>query len=180
MSWEQLYDLLGIRDFIYFISSPTIQDQLFGIKLIFIFFAVFFLCAVVYFYINSSYLQYQFLQDATEFFSWQAYGLRAFSRRWKKITKRTESNLENDLKLSIIDADDFLRQTLEYAGYTGDTFEELVENAGKKITPSPDEAIFAHSIRNSIVYQPDYKLSPEDAQKALAIYEEAIKSVTLA
>ena len=42
VTWEQLYDLLGVREFIYFISSPSIQDQLFGVKLVFIFFAVFF------------------------------------------------------------------------------------------------------------------------------------------
>ena len=86
VTWEQLYDLVGVKDFIYFISSPVIQEQLFGIKLVFIFFAVFFFCAVIYFYINSSYLHYQFLQDVTEFFSWQAYGLIEINRRWRRLT----------------------------------------------------------------------------------------------
>src|SRR3989344_7535620 len=102
MSWEQLYNLLGIRDFIYFISSSQIQDMLFPVKLVFVTFAMFFLAAVIYFMINSSWLQYKFLEDVTEFVSWQSYGLREISKNWTKIKKRIESGAESDYKLAII------------------------------------------------------------------------------
>jgi hypothetical protein len=34
MTWEDLYNLFGIKEFIYFISSPVIQEQLLPIKLV--------------------------------------------------------------------------------------------------------------------------------------------------
>ena len=176
--WEQLYTLLGIKDFIYFISSPSIQDSLFGIKLVFIFFTLFFFAAVMYFYFNSSYIQYQFLQDVTEFFFWQAYGLREINRRWKKIMKKTESGAESDYKLAIIDADDFLQQTLENRDYRGETFEDLVNAAGKKV-PNIDAIIQAHAVRNSIVYEPDFRLEIERAKGILYDYENAIKGISV-
>ncbi len=178
VTWEQLYDLLGVREFIYFISSPSIQDQLFGVKLVFIFFAGFFFCAVIYFYLNSSYLHYQFLQDVTEFFSWQAYGLIEVNKQWKKIIKKTASGLENDYKLAIIEADEFLHRTLEGRDLAGDTFEELVNSAGKRLLPDFEVILEAHAVRNSIVYNQSYTLETESAKKILADYERAIKNIS--
>ena len=91
MTWESLYDFLHIKDFIYFISSSQIQDMLLPVKLVFIFCAAFFLIFVIYFMLNSSWLQYKFLEDVTEFFSWQAFGQRQLKSQWDKIKKRIES-----------------------------------------------------------------------------------------
>lgn len=179
MSWDQIYDFFYARDFIYFISSPSIQDALFGVKLVFIFFTVFFLCAVIYFYLNSSYLQYQFLEDVTEFFSWQAYGLRQVDKRWRSIVRKTESGAEEDYKLAIVEADDFLYQTMESGGFAGETFEELVESAAKKMQPGFADILQDHQIRNSIVYEPNYMLDLDDARRTLLHYETAIKNLAL-
>ena len=179
LTWEQLYDLLGVKDFIYFISSPSIQDQLFWVKLVFVFFTVFFFCAVMYFYVNSSYLHYQFLQDVTEFFSWQAYGLIEINKRWNKITRKLAQGNENDYKLAIIEADEFLHHTLEERGYKGDTFEELVNHAGRRLLPNFEDILDAHAVRNSIVYNANYVIDVEQAKKMLADYEHAIKNISI-
>lgn len=179
MNWEQLYDLLGAREFIYFISSPVIQERLFAVKLVFIFFTLFFLAAVIYFYANSTYLQYQFLQDVVEFFSWQPYGLRGINKRWKSIIKKTESGNENDYKLAIIDADDFLYQVLEERGYEGENFKELINQAGKKALPNIDEVLKAHETRDMIVYNQDYNIGRELAEKILTDYESSIKNIAV-
>jgi len=94
MTWDELYNILGVRDFIYFISSSQLQDYLFPVKIVFVTFAMFFLAGVIYFMINSSWLQYKFLEDVTEFFSWQAYGSREINRQWRKIQKRAEGGTE--------------------------------------------------------------------------------------
>jgi len=177
MTWETLYNFLGIKDFIYFISSPQIQDYLFPVKLVFVFFTVFFLVFVIYFMINSSWLQYKFLEDVTEFFSWQAYGQREMNKQWSRIVKRTESSAESDYKLAIIDADDFLAEVLDNRGYDGKDFEESIKKAGKLITSILDDVLEAHETRNSIVYNPDYKLSADQAKKILDTYESAINSI---
>ena len=133
----------------------------------------------MYFYFNSTYIQYQFLQDLTEFFSWQAYGLRSVNKRWKKISDQVASGLEQDYKLTITEADDLLYQILEEKGYEGETFEDLINGAGKKMLPNFDDILFAHGVRNSIVYDPNYKLDSEVAKKMLSDYESAIKNLAV-
>ena len=180
ITWDQIYGLLGIREFMYFISSPAIQQDLLPIKLVFYAFTLFFLGALIYFYINSTYIQFKFLQDVTEFFSWQPYGLRAINKRWANIMKKTESGTESDYKLAMVEADDFLYQVLEERGYEGETFEELVENAGKKMLANYEDILAAHTIRNSVVYELDYKLDLEMARRMLTSYEAAIKNISMA
>jgi hypothetical protein len=177
MSWDAVYNFFGIKDFIYYISSSQIQDMLFPVKLIFVFFAMFFLAFVIYFMINSSWLQYKFLEDVTEFFSWQAYGFREISKQWDKIKKRIESGAESDYKLAVIDAEDFLIEVLEKRGYEGKDFKESVEKAGRLLAPILNDLVQAHETRNSIVYNPDFKLSADQAKKILSAYEAAINSV---
>ncbi len=177
--WDDVYNYFKIKDFIYFISSPSIQVTLFPMKIVFIFFTIFFFCAVIWLYINSSYIQYKFLQDVTEFLSHETYGLRKITKSWKKIKKRTESGSESELKLAVIEADDFLYETLQDMGYQGETFEKILKDAGGKILNSFDEILEAHNVRNSIVYEPNYKLEPDTAKKILSIYENTIKNVSV-
>lgn len=177
MTWEQFYNLFGIKDFIYYISAPEIQDALFPVKLVFIVFTIFFLIAVIYFFVNSSYLQYKFLEDITEFFSWQSYGSREISKRWNKIKKKMESESESEYKLAVIEADDFLAEVLEDRGYEEKTFEEAVKKAGRLMASDIDEIINAHQVRNSIVYDPSYKLDLEQAKKIMGVYESAINNI---
>ncbi len=179
ITWEQLYEVTYTKEFIYFISSPSIQDRLFGIKLVFIAFTVFFFCAVIWFYINSSYIQYKFLQDTIEFLSWQSFGLREINKRWNKIIKGIKSGTESEYKLAIIEADDFLYQVLEEKDFEGDTLEELLQKAGRKRIPNFDDIIEAHNVRNTIVYDTSYALEIETAKRILANYESAIKAVSL-
>ncbi len=177
MSWETVYNYLGIKDFIYYISSPQIQDMLFPVKLVFVFFAMFFLAAVIYFMINSSWLQYKFLEDVTEFFSWQSYGMRAISKRWKKIKEKLDTGADAEYKLAIIEADDFLGEMLEERGFLEKSFEESIQKIGKGILPNLEEILSAHEIRNSIVYNPDFKIDAEKAKNILAVYETAINNL---
>ena len=179
ITWENVYDFFGVRDFIYFISAPGIQETLFPIKLVFIFFTMFFFCAVIWFYVNSSYIQYKFLQDVTEFFSKETYGLRKINKNWRRIKKRIEAGGEAELKLAIIEADDFLYQNLQDAGYQGVTFEELVADAAKKSLPNAKEILEAHVARNAIVYDPSFKITFERASRVLSVYESTIKSLAI-
>ena len=126
---------------------------------------------------NSSWLQYKFLEDASEFFSWQAYGTREMSKRWDKIVKRTQSGTESDYKLAIIDADDLMAEVLDNRGYEGDNFQEVVAKAGKLLVQMQNDILAAHEVRNSIVYNPDFKLSADQAKKILDTYQSAINNV---
>ncbi len=177
MTWEALYNYLGIRDFIYYISDPQLQDMLFSVKLVFVCFAMFFLAGVIYFMINSSWLQYKFLEDVTEFFSWQSYGLRSITKRWKKIKEKLGTEVEAEYKLAVIEADDFLAEMLEERGFLEENFEEAIKKAGKGMLPNIEEILSAHEVRNSVVYNPDFKVSAEMVKNILSVYETAITNL---
>ena len=151
--------------------------MLFPVKLVFVTFAMFFLAGVIYFMVNSSWLQYKFLEDVTEFFSWQSYGLRQISRRWSGIRKRIDLGSETELKLALIEADDFLKEVLEDAGFDGKNFEESIKKAGRLVSSILSDIMAAHELRNFIVYDPDYKLNLEQAKKMLKVYESAINTI---
>lgn len=177
MTWDQIYNFLGIKDFIYFVSSPSLQELLLPVKIVFIFFDIFFLVYVIYFMINSSWVQHTFMQDTFEFFSWQSYGQREISKKWNKIQKRINSGLESELKLAVIEADDFLYQTLEDRDFDGSTLEDLLISAGRVIKIDRNEVLSAHKMRNSIVYDADYKINADELKNALSVFEKAIKDV---
>lgn len=174
--WDDVYDSLGIKDFVYFISSPDIQSELLPIKVVFILFTILFLWAIIYFYINSSYIYYHYLQGFGDFAHNQQGGAYEANKRWKKIVKKTEDNSESGYKLAIVEADDLMHEILEDKGLEGENFEELI-NSGKKTIPNFEDILSGHIIRNSIVYDPDYKLDIELAKKVLNSYEKAIKKV---
>ena len=168
---------MDINEFISYIFSPELQKELFLVKVVFIFFSVIFFVAVILFLVNSSYLKYQSWQEVAEFFSWKSYGLRRIAKRWKKIHRRIETGSESDYKLAIIEADDFLNEILEKRGYPGKTFEERVGQVEKIQLPNLEEVLEVHKTRNSIVYDPDYKLDLDQARKILEIYEQSIKGI---
>ena len=174
--WDYIYQALGIREYVYFVSSPELQRDLLPVKVVFILFTLFFAWAVYYFYRNSSYLKYKFLQDISEFVSFKPYGTIEISRNWEKIAKRLDSSDEKEQRLAVILADDFLYNTLDEMGYKGETFEELLADAKGKIRNAP-EVLAAHQIRNSLMYEPDRKIELEEAKKMMSVYERAVKSL---
>lgn len=179
MSLEEVYNFYGIKEFIYFVSSPQLQEMLLPAKLVFIVFTLFFFTAVVYFMLNSSWVQYKFLEDTVEFFSWRSYGSKQIEKKWNKIKSRIESGFESEFKLAIIEAEDFLNDVLEERGYEGGDFQERLKIAEKTTTLNLSQILSAHETRNSIVYNPDFKIDSQGAKKILDIYREAINNIGL-
>lgn len=177
LSWDAIYDFFGVKEFMHFIMNPELQATLFPAKVVFIFFTLFFLYYVVYFYIKSSYLYYNYFQGSEELMLIQNTKVLDASARWEKIIKKTQSGQEKDYKFAIIEADDFLQQLLDSKGFKDDDFGNLIDLA-KKIIPNVDGILMAHDTRNKIVYDANYKLDEEESRIVLGHFEKAIKSIS--
>lgn len=177
LSWDAVYDFFGVKEFMHFIMNPELQATLFPAKVVFIFFTLFFLYYVVYFYIKSSYLYYNYFQGSEELMLIQNTKVLDASARWEKIIKKTQSGQEKDYKFAIIEADDFLQQLLDSKGFKDDDFGNLIDLA-KKIIPNVDGILMAHDTRNKIVYDANYKLDEEESRIVLGHFEKAIKSIS--
>ena len=159
------------------IKSPELQRELLPAKLVFMFFSIVFFIEAVYLLFTSTYLKYQFVGDLKAFFFWQSASLQKIVKRWKKIQKRMETRNEYEYKLAIIEADDLFRDVLEEKGFQGKTFEEKAKQVDKAEFPNLEEVLEVHKIRNSVVYDPDYKLDFDKTKQSLGIYEKAIKNI---
>jgi len=73
----------------------------------------------------------------------------------------------------------FLAEVLEERGFAGKTIDDAIEKAGKVIAPSLDDVKRAHEVRNSIVYNPEFRLTEETGKKTIEVYEKAINSIGL-
>ncbi|MFA5877934.1 MAG: hypothetical protein WC845_01035 [Candidatus Staskawiczbacteria bacterium] len=161
----------------YTLTSPALQDELLRPKITLILIGLFFLPFLIYFYFKSTYLHYLFIFDLVSFFDWQPPNLARIIKRWDKIKKRMESGSDYEFKLAIVEADNLLRDVLVEKGFAGKSFEERVGKLDSTQVKDIDEILEAHKIRNSIVYDPNFKITVDRIKKILAIYEKGIRGI---
>ena len=159
------------------LSNPQFQEISLAIRIIFLIVALFLLFLIVFFLRRSSFLQFFILQDLVEFFTFKPYGTRKIVKRWGKIKTRFELPSESEQKLAIIEAEGILDEILKKMGFSGATFEERLKQMTSVQLSNIEEIWEAHKIRNNIVHDPDYRLSPVESRKAFEIYERALTNL---
>lgn len=166
-----------INNIISFLISPPMEGGLLIVKIIFIFFGLFFFIGTIYFLFTTSWLRKIILQDLYEVLTYKPYWLRDTKGKWRKILHRLRNNLESEYKLAVMEADSMLNDALKQMGFTGESLGERLEKITKDILPNLNEALEAHKIRNNIVHDPDYKLTLEEAKRVMSIFEKALKTL---
>lgn len=172
MSWQQL-----INEIINFLLYPKFSGWLLILKFIFLGFGFFFLGYIIWALVKTSWLKRIFLWDLKEFLSFRPFYTKIFAPKWKKIEKRLESQIEADFKLAVLEADELLNECLAKIGYSGETLEEKLEKLTEEIISNLKELKKARELRNSIVEDPNLKLTLEETKKFLAIYKKALQDL---
>ena len=162
-----------------FLTSPEIQEKLFLVKIVFLVISGFFLGLIIFILLRTHYLQWLFLRSFTEFFTYRPFGAKKITRAWNKILRRLETGVESESKLAIIEADNMLDSTLKRMDYPGQTLEERLSKLTKATVPNLEQVYEAHGVRNSIVHDPDYRLTPEEAKKTLDIYDQTFRDLQI-
>jgi hypothetical protein len=129
--------------------------------------------------VRSAWVKFLFLFDYTEFFTFRPYGLRRVVKKWQKIQQRLETANEGEYKLAVIEIDGMLSDILLRMGFKGETLGERLEIVTSAIIPNLQDLIQAHQVRNNVVHDPDYKLTLQEAQKTLEIYQIAFTNLDL-
>ena len=157
------------------IVSPVFEGWILILKIIFIALALFFLTGILFLLFRTTWLKLFLLRDIVEFLTFRPAGVRKTEKIWNKIIARLDAGLESEYKLAIIEADSLLNDILQRMGYGGETSGERLEKLTLTALPNIEEIKTCHQIRNNIVYDPDYKLSLDEARKLLAAYEQALR-----
>ena len=162
-----------------FINNPGLQDTLLPVRLILGAIGIGFLVLSVFVLIRSSWLRFSFLFDFIEFFTSRPYGLRKMLGKWQKVQARLETANEAEYKLAVIEADNMLSDILVRLGFRGETLGDKLKTLSVAIIPNLDDVWKAHQTRNDVVHDPDYRLTLEEAQRTLAIYEAVFSNLDL-
>ena len=100
------------------------------------------------------------------------------ARRWKEIETMFGSESEPARKLAILEADKLLDEILKTLMMPGETMGERMKVAGYKYE-GIREAWTGHKIRNRLVHESVFHLSPRLAREAMTSFKSAFKSLGL-
>ncbi len=168
-----------MNELIISISDPRLQAGILPIKIAFIITGFAFLAFIIWAFFHTTWKNYKFMYDLTEFLSYRAYGYSRITRQWERIKNRLQTPNEAEYKLALMEADDVLGSLLLRIGFNQSTLAERLKNVTEAIIPNVQEVAKAHAVRNNIVHDPDYHLTLEQARKTLAIYEDAFRALDL-
>lgn len=165
------------ENFITFLLSPSPNEWLSVIRIIFIVISAFLAGVIIFTLFRCSWLKFIFLQDVVEILTYKPFGIKKIEKDWRKIVSRLDTGMESEYKLAIIEADDMMDETLKRMGYGGESLGERLEKLTAATLSNIEEIKEAHKVRNNIVHDPNYKLSLEETKKTLAIFEKAFKDL---
>lgn len=168
-----------IKELLSYLVSPELQELLFPVRIIFLAFSVFFFISTVWFFLTTSWFRKIFWQDFYEIITYKGFWSREVSKKWKKIVGRLKKGRESENKLALVEADKMLDESLGQMGYAGDSLGEKLDKVKEDILSNIEEVKKIHSISNAIVHDPDYKLSADQAEKALDVYQKAFRELEL-
>lgn len=100
-------------------------------------------------------------------------------RGWKQIQKRLKSGEEKQLKLAVIEADLILNEILKMAGYPGKNLEERLEQITSEQLSNIEEIRQAHKLKTRLVSEPDFNITPNEAEVIIEIYKKAFQEFNL-
>lgn len=91
------------------------------------------------------------------------------AKKWRQITENIASESESDWKMAVMDADNLLEETLVDFGYKGESLGEMLKNAK---FDTLQNAWAGHKIRNEIAHNYSYRLTKQEAKRAVANYSK--------
>lgn len=166
-------------DFLSSINSPEFQSSLLWLKIPLVVAGVVFFVFILIAMFRTQWMRDVFISDLLEFLTARPYGLRRMTRTWEKIVARLRTASEDEYKLAITEADSMLRDILQRMHLQGTSMEDKLGTLTTAMISNLGEVKQAHETRNSIVHNPDYRLTLNEAQKLLDVYEETFRSLDL-
>lgn len=101
----------------------------------------------------------------------------AAKKKWSAIEARLKSGNASEYKVALLEADAFMESVLERIGYKGANMAERLDQIDSAHMEDIDAVKEMHQLRNRIVFEQDFVLELSEAEKALKIYETALKKL---
>ena len=173
------HNIQNLFHFLSYFTPEKLPGFLFFPKIIFGSVGIFFLFFVGFVLIKSSYLHYLIITDLKEFFTYRALGMGRFTKEWQALLLRLETGRQEEYKLALIEADTMLDQTMKRVGYAGETLNEKLQKISLVILPNAKEVQEVHAMRDTIVHDPNFVLTLDQAKRAMNVYQKAFEDLDL-
>lgn len=156
------------------VVNPHFSGLLAILRILFIFFSLLLAGFITFALIKTTWLKRLVFWDLEEFLTFRPYGVRKIIKEWVKIKARLDTGLESEYKLGVIEADSMLDDILKGMGVGGASLGERLERMTAASLSNIEDVKKAHTTRNNIVHDPNYRLSLEEAKAAIAIFEKSL------
>ena len=166
-----------MENIIPYLISPPFFGWLFALKIIFIVFSLAVIGFIIFVMVRTTWLRRMYLWDAQEILTYRPFGVRRILKEWNRTKARLDTGLEAEYKLAVIEADAMVDDILKRMGYGGETLGERLDRLTTASLPNLEQARAAHQTRNNIVHDPDFKISREEAEGNISLYEKALRDL---
>ena len=166
-----------MQDIISLLTSTQLQENIFWLRIVFFAVSGIFGGIIIFALIRTNWLKYRFIEDLVGFFTYKPLGTVKVVKKWEKIAKRLKLGSEDEYKMAVLEAEEMLEATLERLGYSGEHLKEKLDKLPSIAISNIEQLKKVLQIRNEIVYNPDYRLSLDEAKKTLDIFEQVLKDL---
>ncbi len=97
--------------------------------------------------------------------------------KWKEINRKVNSSVESDYREAVIKADEFLDEVLKTAKFSGEELSDRLKTVRDNQLEFKDDIIWADDLKKKIAADENFKISPEEAKRAVYIFERALKEM---
>lgn len=170
---------LEILEFLSKINSPELQEMFWWLKLLFFAVIALFIFPIVVSFTSTPYVRLSMVGDTIEILTYRPFGFPKIRQRWLRIMRRLDTGSEAEYKLAVIEADTLLNEMLQKMRIAGETVDERLQKITPFMIPNMEELRKIHQIRNSIVYDPDYRLPLSEARRVLLVYQKSFEELDL-
>ena len=145
--------------------------EFFGIVITLIFFA-----GIIYFAIETGWLSLR-VDRFRHIILQSNISRKQAQESWRRIEEQFYRGGESDLKVAILEADKLLNDALREAGIMGIQLGDRLKKTNIGQIPNLNELWQAHKLRNQIAHEPNFKMKRDVAERALGIYEAALRNL---
>lgn len=153
------------------------SNILLPVKLFLIAFSIFLFIFIIILLMKTSFIRYKYLESIYHFVVGKPFGIKKYTKEWKKIIDLIETDDPHNYRIAIIQADDLLSEVLSQLGYKGDTIEQQLEKTGEYLISNKEDVIKAHKIREDLIYDPAFQITKDKAKEIISIYETALRDL---
>lgn len=98
-------------------------------------------------------------------------------KQWESISLDVESKDPDDYKNAVILAEKLFNRVLKVANFSGDSVEQKLRKIPEGQLELKDEIVWSSKLRERIVNNPSFDVDPEEAKRAISVFEKTLKEM---